>query len=216
MSDEAGAARALMVLVAVAERAIDAMEALELLPTETSSRPPSACATSRWSSCASAAFGRTLSTTSATIGLTRTADTHTPRSSVDLAPRRAEGKRDGARTTVPARPSRDTMITLSTLAATATVTGLLNAFLPLVQITKMIRERSAGGLSIPYLMGGLANNAIWNLYALALGNWSLILPMSVGFVMGSSLLTVAIRFQRATRVADDLSMVDTLVLVPAH
>ena len=29
MSDEAGAARALMVLVAVAERAIDAMEALE-------------------------------------------------------------------------------------------------------------------------------------------------------------------------------------------
>ena len=108
------------------------------------------------------------------------------------------------------------MITLSTLAATATVTGLLNAFLPLVQITKMIRERSAGGLSIPYLMGGLANNAIWNLYALALGNWSLILPMSVGFVMGSSLLTVAIRFQRATRVADDLSMVDTLVLVPAH
>jgi uncharacterized protein with PQ loop repeat len=108
------------------------------------------------------------------------------------------------------------MLTLSTLAATATVAGLCNGFLPLVQITKMIRERSAGGLSIPYLAGGLANNMIWNAYSIALGNWALILPNAVSFVMGSSLLTVALRFQRAnaTVVEDDLSLVDTLVLVP--
>ena len=108
------------------------------------------------------------------------------------------------------------MVTTSTLAALATTTGLLNGFLPLVQIAKMVRERSAGGLSVPYLTGGLTNSFVWNAYALSLGNVTLILPNAVAFVMGASLLTVAVRFQRAARVEDDLSMVDTLVLVPAH
>jgi hypothetical protein len=112
------------------------------------------------------------------------------------------------------------MITLTTLAAVATTAGLLNGFLPLLQIAKLVRERSAGGFSIPYLAGGLANNVIWNAYALALHSWALILPNAVGFVMSVSLLAVALRFRPRPRPAvrlvarDDLSTVDTLVLEP--
>jgi MtN3 and saliva related transmembrane protein len=119
--------------------------------------------------------------------------------------------------------------TLTTLAAIATVAGLINGLLPLIQIRKLVRARSAGGFSIPYLAGGLANNVIWNVYSFALGNWALILPNAVGFVMSASLLTVAVRFRPipddraldaefadlvARYGAERLSTADTLVLAP--
>ena len=107
------------------------------------------------------------------------------------------------------------MITLTTLAAVATAAGLVNGFLPLLQISKVVRERSAGGFSIAYLAGGLANSVIWNAYAFALGNWALILPGALGFVMSVALLAVALRFRpRRPRLELVPELDDTLVHVP--
>jgi uncharacterized protein with PQ loop repeat len=81
---------------------------------------------------------------------------------------------------------------LTVVAAIATVSGLAASLLPLLQISKMIRERSGGGLSIPYLVGGSLNGVVWLTYSFMLGNLALILPNVVGFSMGGVLLATAL------------------------
>lgn len=82
---------------------------------------------------------------------------------------------------------------LTLIAITATVSGLVCAFLPAIQIAKMCRARSSVGISIPYLVGGYANNIVWTVYACALPSVALILPNLVALVMNTAMVTVAVR-----------------------
>jgi uncharacterized protein with PQ loop repeat len=86
---------------------------------------------------------------------------------------------------------------LSVLAVIATCSGLVAACLPSLQVAKMWRERSAEGVSLPWLLGALTNCAIWNLYAFALGNMALMIANGVSLLMNVTLTTSVIVLRRA-------------------
>jgi uncharacterized protein with PQ loop repeat len=86
---------------------------------------------------------------------------------------------------------------LGVLAIVATVSGLLAGCLPSLQVAKMWRTRSAAGVSLPWLLGALANSAIWNVYSILLGNRALILPNAVSLVMNLTLTTSALVLRRS-------------------
>jgi hypothetical protein len=89
---------------------------------------------------------------------------------------------------------------LTLIAITATMSGLLAALLPAIQIAKMRRARTSHGISIPYLAGGLANNFVWTGYAVAFPSLALVLPNALGLLMNVSMLVVAVRYRpRAAR-----------------
>jgi uncharacterized protein with PQ loop repeat len=84
---------------------------------------------------------------------------------------------------------------LTLLATVATVSGLLAAFLPAIQIATMWRARSSVGISIPFLAGGLANNAVWTVYAVALRSVPLIAPNVLALFMNVTMVFVAVRYR---------------------
>jgi uncharacterized protein with PQ loop repeat len=84
---------------------------------------------------------------------------------------------------------------LPLLATAATISGLLAAFLPAVQIATMWRSRSSAGISLPFLVGGLANNVVWTVYAVALHSVPLIAPNVLGLFMNVTMVTVAVRYR---------------------
>jgi uncharacterized protein with PQ loop repeat len=86
---------------------------------------------------------------------------------------------------------------LGALAIAATVSGLAAGCLPTFQVLKMWRQRSAAGLSLPWLAGALVNSAIWNAYGLVLGNTALILPNALNLLMNVSLTTTALVLGRS-------------------
>jgi uncharacterized protein with PQ loop repeat len=92
---------------------------------------------------------------------------------------------------------------LTLIAATATLSGLVAATLPAIQITKMLRSRSSGGISIAYIAGGLANNVIWTVYGFALPNLALIVPDVLTVAMNLTMLTVAIRYRPRPAAEED-------------
>ena len=92
---------------------------------------------------------------------------------------------------------------LTLIAATATLSGLVAAMLPAIQIAKMLRSRCSSGISIAYIAGGLANNAIWTVYGFALPNLALIVPDVLTVAMNLTMLTVAIRYRPRAAAEDD-------------
>ena len=99
---------------------------------------------------------------------------------------------------------------LTLIAAIATLSGLVAAMLPAIQITKMLRSRCSNGISIAYIAGGLANNVIWTVYGFAIPNLALIIPDVLTVAMNLTMLTVAIRYRPARR-----SSRETMVPTPA-
>jgi uncharacterized protein with PQ loop repeat len=72
---------------------------------------------------------------------------------------------------------------LTFLAPVTLTVGALGATLPCLQIAKMIRERNAHGISLPFVAGGLGVTVIWTLYAFALGKTALIVPNLVALTV---------------------------------
>jgi uncharacterized protein with PQ loop repeat len=91
------------------------------------------------------------------------------------------------------RPITDRMLTF--IAATATVSGVASAFLPSIQIGKMWRARSSAGISLPFIVGVLVNNAVWLVYAVAFSSAPLMASTSLGLLMNVSMVAVAFRFR---------------------
>jgi uncharacterized protein with PQ loop repeat len=98
-------------------------------------------------------------------------------------------------------PAADGQHVLSVLSIVATVSGLTAGCLPSLQVAKMWRQRSAEGVSLPWLLGALTNCTIWNAYSILLGNMALILPNAVNLVMNVSLTTSVLVLRRRSRVA---------------
>jgi hypothetical protein len=84
------------------------------------------------------------------------------------------------------------------VATVATVSALLAGALPAIQISKLWRNRSADGISTVWVIGALANSIVWNVYALLLGNLTLILPNALSLAMNVAMTSVvfAVRHPR--------------------
>jgi uncharacterized protein with PQ loop repeat len=99
----------------------------------------------------------------------------------------------------PRRHAADGEHVLAMLSVVATVSGLTAGCLPSLQVAKMWRERSASGMSLPWLLGALTNSAIWNCYSILLGNMALILPNGLNLAMNISLTTSVLVLRRRAR-----------------
>jgi uncharacterized protein with PQ loop repeat len=98
-------------------------------------------------------------------------------------------------------PAADGRHVLAVLSVVATVSGLTAGCLPSLQVAKMWRERSAEGMSLPWLLGALTNSAIWNCYSILLGNMALILPNALNLAMNVSLTTSVLVLRHRARTA---------------
>ena len=85
---------------------------------------------------------------------------------------------------------------LELLSPVTLVVGALGALLPCFQIAKMIRERNAHGISVPFVVGGLVTALTWLSYGLALGRLALIAPDLVAVVVGTAYLGTVLALRR--------------------
>jgi MtN3 and saliva related transmembrane protein len=83
------------------------------------------------------------------------------------------------------------------LAVAASSWGVLMGISPLLQIRRMLRERSSRDVSLGYFMILLAGFLLWICYGIAAGNLILVVPNSVALLVGIALVIVALRLRRA-------------------
>jgi MtN3 and saliva related transmembrane protein len=81
------------------------------------------------------------------------------------------------------------------LAVTASSWGVLMGIAPVLQIRRMLRERSSQDVSVGYFMILLAGFLLWISYGIAAGNMVLVIPNSVALLVGIALVTVALRLR---------------------
>jgi uncharacterized protein with PQ loop repeat len=89
------------------------------------------------------------------------------------------------------------------LAVAASSWGVLMGIAPLLQIRRMLRERSSRDISLGYFMILLAGFLLWISYGVAASNLVLVIPNSVALLVGVALVMVALRLRR--RSADERS-----------
>ena len=82
------------------------------------------------------------------------------------------------------------------LAVAASAWGVLMGIAPLLQIRRMLRERSSRDVSLGYFAILLAGFLLWISYGIAAGNLVLVIPNSVALLVGTSLVVVALRLRR--------------------
>jgi sugar efflux transporter for intercellular exchange len=91
---------------------------------------------------------------------------------------------------------------LALLAPVAMVSALAAGSLPAIQIVRLWCARSSAGISIVWVLGGLANSVVWTAYALSLGSLPLILPNVLGLAMNLAMTTVVFAVRHPRLAAD--------------
>ena len=86
---------------------------------------------------------------------------------------------------------------VSVLAATASAWGVLMGLSPVLQIRRMLRQRSSREVSLGYFAILLAGFVLWISYGIAAGNMWLVVPNSIALLVGLTLIAVALRLRRA-------------------
>ena len=66
---------------------------------------------------------------------------------------------------------------------------------PVLQIRRMLRERSSQDVSLGYFMILLAGFLLWISYGIAAGNMVLVIPNTVALIVGIALVSVALRLR---------------------
>ena len=94
------------------------------------------------------------------------------------------------------------MLSVTVLSAVATASGTVSGLLPLLQIARMTRTRSAAGVSLGFLAGGVANGTAWGAYGIALRNPAVIFSNSLWVLTGSAMLAVAAAYRRRESAAE--------------
>lgn len=82
------------------------------------------------------------------------------------------------------------------LAAAASSWAVLMGLAPLLQIRRMMRERSSQQVSLGYFSILLIGFALWISYGAATGLLALVIPNTVSLVVGAATVFVALRFRR--------------------
>ena len=81
------------------------------------------------------------------------------------------------------------------LALAASSWGVLMGIAPILQIRRMLRERSARDVSLGYFAVLLIGFLLWITYGLAARNLALVIPNSVALIVGIALMLVALRLR---------------------
>jgi uncharacterized protein with PQ loop repeat len=84
----------------------------------------------------------------------------------------------------------------SVLAVTASSWGVLMGISPLLQIRRMLHERSSREVSLGYYAILMAGFLLWISYGIAAQNLILIIPNTVALLVGLTLIAVALRLRR--------------------
>ena len=76
---------------------------------------------------------------------------------------------------------------VSLLAASASAWGVLMGLSPVLQIRRMLRQRSSREVSLGYFAILLAGFLLWISYGIAAGNMWLVVPNSIALLVGLAL-----------------------------
>jgi MtN3 and saliva related transmembrane protein len=82
------------------------------------------------------------------------------------------------------------------LGIAAAFWGVLMAVAPLLQIRRMIARRSSEDLSLGYFGVLLPGFALWVAYGWAGGDWPIVVPNAVAFLVGVVTVVVGLRLRR--------------------
>ena len=86
---------------------------------------------------------------------------------------------------------------VSVLAISASAWGVLMGLSPVLQIRRMLRERSSREVSLGYFSILLAGFLHWISYGIAAGNLWLVVPNSIALLVGLTLVAIALRLRRS-------------------
>lgn len=81
------------------------------------------------------------------------------------------------------------------LAIAASTWGVLMGISPVLQIRRMLRERSSRDVSLGYFAILLVGFLLWIAYGAAAGDLALVIPNSVALFVGAVLVIIAIRLR---------------------
>ncbi len=84
------------------------------------------------------------------------------------------------------------------LAAAASSWAVLMGIAPLLQIRRMLRERSSREVSVGYFAILLIGFLLWISYGSAAGIPALVIPNTVALLVGTAVIIVALRLRRRT------------------
>jgi uncharacterized protein with PQ loop repeat len=98
--------------------------------------------------------------------------------------------------TGPGRLTEGTPMAVSVLAVSASAWGVLMGLSPVLQIRRMLRERSSRQVSLSYFAILLAGFLLWISYGIAARNVWLVVPNSIALLVGLTLVAVALRLRR--------------------
>src|SRR5438046_1941725 len=86
---------------------------------------------------------------------------------------------------------RESIMVVTGLAVAAATWGVLMGVSPLLQIRRMLRQRSSRDVSIGYFAVLLIGFVLWLSYGIAAGNLALIVPNAFALLVGASTIAVA-------------------------
>ena len=85
------------------------------------------------------------------------------------------------------------------LAVAAAVWGVLMGVSPVLQIRRMLRQRSSRDISVGYFSVLLVGFGMWISYGIASRNLALIVPNTVALLIGVSTIAIALRLRGSAR-----------------
>ena len=91
---------------------------------------------------------------------------------------------------------------MGAIAGAVTVYGVVMALAPGLQVRRMLRERSAAGVSLGYAWVLWVGFALWLAYGIDAGDLPLILANTVALAATGAMILVARRVRRAERMAE--------------
>jgi uncharacterized protein with PQ loop repeat len=84
------------------------------------------------------------------------------------------------------------------LAVAAAGWGVLMGVSPVLQIRRMLRQRSSRDVSIAYFAVLLVGFVLWLGYGIASRNLALIVPNAVALLIGASTIAIAVQLEHGT------------------
>jgi MtN3 and saliva related transmembrane protein len=82
------------------------------------------------------------------------------------------------------------------LAVAAAAWGVLMGISPVLQIRRMLRQRSSRDVSVGYFAILLVGFLLWISYGITARNLALIVPNSVALLIGASTVAIALRLRK--------------------
>jgi len=85
------------------------------------------------------------------------------------------------------------------LAVAAAAWGVLMGISPVLQIRRMLRQRSSRDVSVGYFAILLVGFLLWITYGIAAHNLALIVPNTVALLIGVSTIAIALRLREPAK-----------------